>query len=225
VPNRPAVVGVIRHQLHRYANGEFYVTTIWVKHPSAVTNAMVTADQDVLYAWSYTYWNTKARNTYALRTMKAWDMGTTIPTKKNTVNVYPLTTDSGSITSSTPALPAAMTLAISLRTGTVGQTPKPPSGRIFHVGGVSANLVGEDGLLSQANADAYKDVYDHIRTGLTNTGNIGQWVVVSYYSGGHRGSPVLRATPQCLPITHLQTDRRIDLLHKRLPRQQSFVTN
>lgn len=222
---RPPVVGLIKHQLMWVWGVEFMVTTIWVSHSGVATLAMAQADQAVLSAWATNTWRTRARTTCALRQIKSYNMGVSPPVQFAPLDLYPLATITGTASLSA-AVPRGVTKAISLRTGAVGETPKPPSGRIFHVGGFnSGQLTSEGDAVSTSVRDDLVSCYDAIRTGFTGVGNIGTWVVVSYYSGGSRAAPVIRPIPSVLPITHVQADTRVDFVHSRLPRQQSYVLN
>lgn len=224
MPSRAAAAGVIRHQLHYVWNGEMCVTVLHVAHGATPTQAMVDADRGVLTYWHTNTWRAIARSECQLRVIKSWSMQTAPPTKFADLDLYPLTPITGTMTAA--CMGWAITAAISLRTGTIGELPKPISGRIYHVGGIRTDIVDQYQFApSQAQADAFAGNYEVLRAAFTGVGNIGTLAVVSYYNGGTRTSKVSRVTPLVLPVTHVKTDRRLDVQRRRMPRQQSYVTN
>lgn len=221
---KPAVAGLIKHQLMWVVSSQFWVTTLWVKHAGAATPAMAAADQAVISAWATATWKPQAHPICALRQVKSYDFGTTPPTAFNPLDLYPLATITG--TNGTSINPPLCTLAVSLRTGLVGDTPKPPSGRIYHVGGIAQSGLAADRFYVDAGtATAAINTWSALNSAFTNTGDIGDWVVMSWFDGGTREVPVLRAVPLALPITRIYCNTRIAYIGKRRPRQQSFVTN
>jgi hypothetical protein len=221
----PAVVGLIKHQLMWVVSGEFWVTTLWVQHAGAATQAMADADQAVISNWATATWRPQADNQAALRQVKSYNFGTTPPTPFTPLNLYPLSTITGALGIS-DMIPPWVTLAISLRTGNIADNPKPPSGRIYHVGGIArSSLNSTEFNVDSGTATAKINVWSALNTAFTNTGNIGDWVVMSWYSGGTREAPVLRPSPLSLPVARLYASTRLAYIGKRRPRQQSFTTN
>src|SRR5688572_6734236 len=121
MPTRAAAAGVLKHQLMWVWNSQFCVTVFHVAHGVEPTQAMVDADRGVLTNWATNTWKPIASNQCALRQIKTWSMHVSPPAKFANLDLYPNSTITGS--SNQPMLPMCMTVAVSLRTGAVGEMP------------------------------------------------------------------------------------------------------
>lgn len=204
------------------AQEQWYCTTIYAAHAGVPTQAMADADYAAIRAWATANWRARATPQITLREIKAYGLHTVPPTKFTIDQVYPDTVIQGTQAASSIAWQLAP--VISLRTGAIGQRPKPPHGRIYHVA-PTANDIDVDGQLLLAVANNYDAAYEALRTSLNGVGNVGTWSIVSYWLGGTRAAPVLRPAPLVLPVSHVYVPRSLGALRSRRARQQSYTFN
>lgn len=224
MPTRPPADGVIKHQLMFKWRGQWCVTTFWVLHDATPTQVMCDADRAVLKNWCDVHWQPNADTGAVAREIKSWSMETATPTKFAPDVWYPLTHITGTLGGSGGI--QGVTYALSLRTGAEGALPKPPSGRIYHIGRpVIGDYEAGNSRVTGACSTALEAAYTALITAFTGVGDIGVWVVMSYQLGGSRAAPAFRATPLALPITRIRSEGRVDFQRRRLPRQQSYLVN
>lgn len=223
MPTRPPVPGVLKHQVMFRWRGDWCVSTFRVSHGGVTpTQAMVDADRAVLHGWLVDFWAGNATSQVVARAVKSWSLETVIPTKFDDLNWYPLTHVQGS---GGDCL-MGTTMALSLRTGAAGTVEKPPNGRLYHVGGPRTSAFDQQtNILGTTEHNALKSAYANLIDLFTGVGNVGTWVLVSYWAGGTRAVPVLRGAPAVLPITHILSDGKLDFQRRRKPRQQAFTVN
>lgn len=198
---------------------------IHVDHGGTPDQDMCDADRAVIKAWAIAHWRAWADVDCALYEVKSWSLETTVPTKFAADRWYPLSHVVG--TSSTKAGPPDLALCMSLRTGLTTDSPKPPRGRLFHVGGppLAYYVAGTDSVDGAGAGTPVRQVYEELLAAFTGTGDVGTWVLVSWWSGGTRAAPVLRGTPAVLPITRIKCNNRLNSVMRRQRNQPSYVGN
>lgn len=214
---------MIKHQLHWKYYQDDPVTTLWVAHAGPPTQAMVDADRAEITAWATASWRGVAWNQAALHRIKSWDFSVSPPSQFPPLDLYPaapIVGNAGNVQFETPAL----TLAISLRTGGLFDKPRPPHGRIYHVGTVSSTRTGPDAF--STTADALDTCYTALLTRLDGSpAPVGQWSIISFWSGGTRAAPVLRPEPLVLPIARIYVSPQWAVQRRRRTRREKFATN
>lgn len=215
VPLRPAVPGVVKHQLMYLWRGQVLVTTLHVQHAQPVTQAMVDADRAQIRAWAQTDMGNRWPTTCQLQQIKSWDLSTAPPAKFPNNDIVPAIT--GSQNEVSRPMPTLLTYAVSLRTGVAGAGTKSLSGRIYHVGILPDDVNGNDLVVTASRLTAYNALLNRLDA---PDGLIGQLVVVSY-----RANKAWRLVPLVMPVTHMYIEGTLDVQRRRKPRQQSFATN
>lgn len=165
----------------------------------AIDGARVAELFDQLDAWYTNDWADLASNTWQTDFYSAVDL--TVP--EGAVYTRVSTATGGS---SSQALPAQNTIAVSLRTGFSGRSRR---GRIYHVG--LAEDMTENSTLTSAASATFITTYTSLLTSVNNVD--WQLVVASFVSNG---AP--RTTALISPVTNvILTDVIVDSMDKRKP--------
>lgn len=227
---RPAVPNVMKLELiwtrdpgGSGAQEQWYVNTIYTLHAGTCTQAMADADYAALRTWATNFWRARTHQSIKLREIKGYGLDTVPPTKFVPDTVYPGTTIQG--TDVADVIAWQVSPVISLRTGTVGQVPKPPRSRLYHTGLTRGQTDTSTGYLTSTAVTNYTNAYTALITAMSGVGSIGDLCMVSYWLGGTRAAPVLRGSPLVLPITHVLVPASPGSLHTRRARQQSYTFN
>lgn len=220
---RPATANVIKHEIIFTVGSMWQNWAVWVEHSGVPTLAMVTADRTVLRTWLTDKWRNRSYTGALVREIRSYGMHTVPPTRFDVDRVYPGTTIQGE---NATLFPPGLGIGFSLRTGLTTAFPKPRSGR-FTWPGFADGVISRttEGLWTGAGYTNIKTVVNDLIAAFTFVGNIGRWVVVSYFDGGTRAVPVVRAVPLVLPITRAYGIDIPVTIHKRRQRQQAYVTN
>ena len=198
MPPRPAVEGLLKHQLmYGVFSPVEYCMTIWTFKPAyPVAGARVAYEQGAIIAWLTSHWRAVTYNQVNANEVRTWDFGTTPPTKYPTAVVFPAVFGQLPLTGGS-ASPRAVQAVVALRTQPIGSAIRNRlNGRIFHTGLQSTtpdalNVPGSGNV-----QDAYTNLLGRLNT--VAHADSGNWSVPSFFEGG-----AMRVVPVITPINHV----------------------